>query len=344
MRSKAAIRREIGVRSVRDLLMAVGFSALVCAAVATGAEDSSLKAHRLAGSEYVLVGDLARFYSLGHNQSGSRERAVYQTTVARLVLEADHREMQINGVQQWLSSPVLSARGQLWVAAVDVLKAIDPVFRQGRSRTPAPIRMVVIDPGHGGTDRGTRGNSGIEKEMTLDLAKRLERYLEAEGVNVLMTRTSDATVSLEDRVDFTTSKRADLFVSLHFNSGGTASGIETYCMPPAGTTSTADAGARQVYRSDEERSPNNRFDEKNVWLAHCAQKSLLKTTGGEDRGVRRARFYVLRYASCPAILVEAGFLTNRAEEQKILSTEYRGQLARAIAEGILTYKKSVESR
>jgi len=320
------------------------FFALVCAAVAARAENSSLNAHRLASGEYVLVGDLARFYSLGRNQSVSREQAAYQTTFAQLALEADHREIRINGVQHWLSTPVLSARGQLWVAAVDVLKTIDPVFRQGRLRTPSLIRAIVIDPGHGGSDRGTRGNSGIEKEMTLDLAKRVERYLEREGISTILTRTTDATVSLEDRVEFTTSRRADLFVSVHFNSGGTASGIETYCVPPEGMVSTADAASRKFYRSDDERSPGNRFDEKNVWLAHCVQKSLLKATGAEDRGVRRARFYVLRYALCPAILVEAGFLTNRVEEQKILTAEYRDQLAKAIAEGILTYKKSVESQ
>ena len=83
---------------------------------------------------------------------------------------------------------------------------------------------------------------------------------------------------------------------------------------------------------------NNRFDKQNVWLAHCVQQSLLQTTHANDRGVRRARFYVLRYASCPAILVEGGFLSNAGEEEKILRADYREELAHAIAAGILSYQ------
>jgi N-acetylmuramoyl-L-alanine amidase len=311
--------------------------ALIC----TVAEAGSLNAHRIAGGEYVAVSELAKFYGLGRNQSGSSDRAEYRTSFAQLSLQSQRREIQINGAQHWLSLPVLAARGQLWVSSVDVLKDIDPVLRQGRSKTHSLIRTVILDPGHGGSDRGTRGANSIEKQMTLDVAKRVERDLEASGVNVILTRTSDSTVSLEERVDFASAKRADLFVSIHFNSGGSADGIETYCLPPAGATSTADASSRSSSR-DDGAALGNRFDECNVWLAHCVHVSALRATGANDRGVRRARFYVLRNTGCPAILIEGGFLTNRAEEQRILNAEYRERLAKAIADGILTYKRSVE--
>jgi N-acetylmuramoyl-L-alanine amidase len=322
------------------------FVALVCLAilpVTAGAQSRSLKAHRLAGGEYVAVSDIAEFYALGRNRSGSRERADYQTPASQLIVQAGRREIRLDGVQHWLSAPVLSARGKLWVSSVDVLKGIDPVLRQGRSRTPSTVSKVVIDPGHGGSDRGTRGTTGIEKQLTLDLAKRLQRHLQRAGVSGVLTRTSDRAVPLADRVDLAGSKRADLFVSLHFNSGGSADGIETYCLPPAGQVSTVNP-SRGSRGGSQDGAPGNRFDEKNVWLAHCVQKSLLRSTDAADRGVRRARFYVLRYAPCPAILVEAGFLTNRAEEQKILNSEYREALAKAIADGILTYKSSAEKR
>ena len=257
-----------------------------------------------------------------------------------MLFRSERREIQINGAQHWLSAPVLNARGQLWISSVDVLKGIDPVLRQGRSKTLMPIRTVVLDPGHGGGDRGTRGGSTVEKQMTLDVAKRVERDLEAAGVNAVLTRTSDRTLSLEDRVDFADAKKADLFVSIHFNSGGSADGIETYCLPPAGAVSTADAWSGS--RGREGASPGNRWDERNIWLAHCVHRSLLRATGTNDRGVRRARFYVLRYAICPAILVEAGFLSNRAEEQRILTGDYRERLAKAISDGIMAYKGSVE--
>lgn len=303
-------------------------------------EMSALRSHRIEGQSYVTVGDLAGYYHLGRGIRDDGKRIEYRMGAAHLILEADSREIQLNGVGHWLSVPVLFARGEFWVTPLDILKTIDPILRHGRTPAVLGTCTVVIDPGHGGRDEGTHGAHSREKDMTLDLAKQVEHDLEAvDGLRVLMTRTSDVTVALEQRVEFCRSEHADLYVSLHFNAGGTADGIETYCVPPAGAPTTA----HSPYEGEVEASvanmavENNRFDEQNVWLAHCVQKSLLQATHANDRGVRRARFYVLRYATCPAILVEGGFLSNRAEEGKILTPEYRAVLARAIAEGIATY-------
>ena len=333
-----------GAVTVRDFFW-VNCIAIVMWAGATpcaGADKPALKAHRIAGGEYVVAREMASFYGLGRNLSGSSNRADYRTTFARLALQANRRDISLNGVQHWLSAPVLAARGQLWISATDVLKTIDPVLRQGRSKTQAPVRLVVLDPGHGGTDRGARGLSGAEKQLTLDLARRVRQYLESSGVTVALTRTSDRTVPLEDRIAFARARKADLFLSLHFNSGGSAHGIETFCLPPAGAVSTASPFRGFSRRTSDGSAAGNRYDAGNIWLAHCVQLSLLGATGATDRGVRRARFYVLRNASCPAILVEAGFLTNRADERKLLNSEYRDRLAKAISDGILTYKASVD--
>lgn len=305
------------------------------------AQPSSLKAYRFGNVYYNSVRDVAAYYGLGRDVRDVVDRAEYRTGFAQLEMQSDRRDILLNGVNHWLSTPVLAARSRLWIAELDVLKTLDPVLRTGRLRSRSQVRTVVLDPGHGGGDRGTRGRSSREKELTLDLAKRVERNLAGKGVRVVLTRTADKTVALEDRVEFTRAKEADLFVSLHFNSGGSANGIETYCSPPAGARSTASPRASG---SDRETTRNNRFDSQNVWLAHCTQKALLGATGAEDRGVRRARFYVLRYASCPAILVEAGFLSSPAEEQRILRTDYRELLAKAVAEGILTYKNTIEAQ
>jgi N-acetylmuramoyl-L-alanine amidase len=310
-------------------------------ASAAPAQPPSLKAYRFANTYYVSVRDVAGYYGLGRDIRGVVDRAEYKTSFAQLELQADRRDILLNGVNHWLSTPILAERGRLWISELDVLKTLDPVLRPERLRSRWQIRTIVLDPGHGGSDRGTRGRTGREKELTLDLAKRLERNLAGIGVRVVLTRTSDKTVPLEDRVGFARAKRADLFVSLHFNSGGFADGIETYCAPPAGARSTASS---RLSGDDREAVPSNRFDDQNVWLAHCTQKALLRTTGAVDRGVRRARFYVLRYQSCPAILIEAGFLSSPSEEQRILRTDYRELLAKAIADGILTYKKSVEAQ
>jgi N-acetylmuramoyl-L-alanine amidase len=322
------------------LRVTVCLLALACLAAVAQPPVPALKSRRIAGHAYVAVKDVAQLYGLGRDSSRQADRAQYQTSVAQLIVENERRDILLNGVRHWLSAPVVVASGKLWICSVDVLKVIDPVLRKGRPPPKPVIRTIVLDPGHGGADRGTHGRAGrYEKEFTLDLANRVKRCLETNDVRVVLTRTSDRTLSLDDRVDFAKTQRAELFVSLHFNSGGAAQGIETYCLPPAGAASTATSWSLS---NDDNASPGNRFDEQNVWLAHCVQQSVVRVAGAEDRGVRRARFVVLRGASCPAILVEAGFLTNRAEEKKILSASYRDLLAKAVANGILAYKSSVE--
>jgi N-acetylmuramoyl-L-alanine amidase len=314
----------------------------------TSAQPPSLKAYRYGSTYYVAVADMANYYGLGADLHGAVNRAEYKSNSGQLGLEADQRDITLNGVNHWLSVPVLALRDKLWISELDILKTIDPVLQPGHLRKPGTaVRTIVIDPGHGGGDRGTRGRSSFEKVMTLDVAKRVERDLAGSGLRVKMTRTSDETVPLEDRVEFAHTQGADLYVSIHFNSGGSADGIETYCTAPAGATSTANPHIGSADRDTggaNDPVPSNRFDAQSVWLAHCVQKSLLRATNATDRGVRRSRFYVLRYASCPAILTEAGFLSNSTEEQRILRTDYRETLARAIADGILAYKKTFETR
>ena len=307
----------------------------------TAAETHPLKASRFNGILYVAVRDLAACYELGPNLSGATDRVSYRVTGAQLVVEHDSREITLNGVTHWLSVPALETRGQLWLTSVDVLKVIDPVFRQGRLPGKTTVRTVLLDPGHGGSDRGTRGQVGREKELTLDLTKRVQRLLEAAGLRVVLTRQTDENVSLDERVALIERKHADLFVSLHFNSGGNAQGIETYCVPPAGAVSTANP-FRRFFGGGDDKCVGNQSDEKNVWLAHCVQRQMLTITGANDRGIRRARFVVIRDAACPAILVESGFLSNPIEEQRLLSSDYRDKLAKGIADGILDYRKTTE--
>ncbi|MEI8314574.1 MAG: N-acetylmuramoyl-L-alanine amidase [Verrucomicrobiota bacterium] len=314
--------------------------ALVLTGVANAA-PTQLKAVRFSGVLYVAVRDIAACYELGASLTTQPDRASYRTALAQFTADHDSREIVINGVTHWLSAPVLDTRGQLWIASLDVLKVIDPVLRQGRFPGKTPVRTVMLDPGHGGSDRGARGVTGREKELTLDLAKRVQRLLEAAGLKVVQTRVTDENVSLDERVVLAEHKHADLFVSLHFNSGGNAQGIETYCVPPAGAVSTANP-FRRFFGGDDDKCAGNQFDEKNVWLAHCVQRSLLHITGANDRGIRRARFVVIRDVRCPAILVESGFLSNPVEEQRLLATDYRDKLAKGIADGILEYRTTTE--
>jgi len=313
---------------------------LVACLLAADAVAVVLKSRRFEGGEYVLVSDVAQFYHLGRNTSNDRDAASYRD----LAGEADRREITLNGVQHWLSAPIHSSQGKLWVSATDILKTIDPILRRGRPTKPVAVRTIILDPGHGGNDRGASGRTGIEKVLTLDLAKRLQKQLEARGFRVSLTRSTDRFIPLESRPEIAAQKHADLFVSLHLNSGGNADGIETFCLTPAGAVSTAASFRGWQKSRDADPDRGNRADEQNIWLAHCVQKSLIRATDAYDRGVRRARFVVIRDAPCPAILVEGGFLTNAAEERKLLNPDYRERLAKAITEGILSYKTGVEQK
>jgi N-acetylmuramoyl-L-alanine amidase len=229
------------------------------------------------------------------------------------------------------------ADGQVFVHSLDLHKNIEALVRPLRLPAP-PDRIVVIDPGHGGSNSGTRShvNGRFEKEYTLDWAQRLAPLLETNGWKVLLSRTNDMDISLADRVDFAARNEADLFISLHFNSPGTgssdAAGLETYCLTPVGMASSLTRG----YDDNVSQSfPNNAFDELNVAYAVRLHAALLKVNGHLDRGVRRARFQtVLRGQNCPAVLIEGGFLSNPAEARRIADPAYRQKLAEAVAEAL----------
>ncbi len=184
------------------------------------------------------------------------------------------------------------------------------------SPTPRPVpkgRVVVaIDPGHGGRDPGAVGIRGLrEKDIVIDISQQVTQLLEQQGVQAIMTRTDDREVSLESRVQMAERVNASLFVSIHANainmSRPDVNGIETY-----------------YYNSG-------------LGLSRTIHKSILQSTGSRDRGVRQARFYVLRRTSMPATLLEVGFVTGAEDAARLSNAGYRTQMAQAIARGILQY-------
>lgn len=304
----------------------------------TDAQVSRLPAINVGGRDYFRVSDVARAYKM--NASVSGRIVTLSSTTARLQLEMDSREASLNGTKVWFNLPPTVARGATLLGRIDVLKVIDPILAPPRSTGATAFRAIVIDPGHGGDDNGTMSASGIqEKRMALDVAQRLQQTLAKQGFVVTMTRTRDSTLSLDRRVSIARELRAELFVSVHFNSEGrgrTARGIETYCLTPSGAASTASSRVYGPFLA------GNRNDDRNMLLAYQVQRRITTSSRAPDRGVRRARFYVLQYAQCPAILVECGFLSNPGEAQTISSGNYRDQLADGIAQGILDYKKTLE--
>ena len=165
--------------------------------------------------------------------------------------------------------------------------------------------------------------------------------LQKAGFKVCLTRSTDALIKLPDRPAVARSRKADLFMSLHFNStdGGRdeAKGAEVYALTPAGASSTNARG-----EGNGGWTTGNKFNANNLLLACQIQKSLVRNLDVEDRGVRRARFAVLRDAAMPAVLIEAGFMSHPAEGKKIFDARYRREMARAIVDGVMSYKRIVE--
>jgi N-acetylmuramoyl-L-alanine amidase len=227
--------------------------------------------------------------------------------------------------------------GEVFLHGLDLQKNLEPLLC-GPPLAFGTNRIIVIDPGHGGGNTGTRSvlDGRFEKEFTLDWAKRLKPLMETNGWTVFLTRISDVYVTNADRVVFAEAHHADLFISLHFNAtpdrDKKTGGIETYCITPTGMPSTL---TRNFSDPWSEQLPNNTCDAQNLQLAVRVHGAVLRATGLDDRGVRHSRFEtVLRGQNRPAILIEGGYLSNPAEAKLIESPEYRQKLAEAVADAL----------
>jgi len=296
------------------------------------------------GQNYVSLADWARANSLNASRTSRGDEIVLANQTTRLVFDVDSRYADINGVRVALSFPIANTRGAMFIAQLDLDTAVRPlVFPQKWSRKR--ITTICLDPGHGGKDTGNRVGWHYEKIYTLALAAEVRDRLKQAGFNVILTRTRDTFVDLPDRPALANRRGADLFVSLHFNATPTGrnevEGPETYCITPVGASSTNARSEGGEFGSAVGTGPTiaNRNEQKSLLLAYQIQKSLVRNLGAEDRGVRRARFAVLRDATMPAILIEGGYMTHPIEGRKIFSDAYRHQMAQAIVKGILVYQK-----
>ena len=256
------------------------------------------------------------------------------TTNGVFLLRAGSEVAHWDGLELRLAFAPQLAGGQPCVHTLDLTKTIQPLVAGASMDFLRTNLTIVIDPGHGGADSGTRSVWGnrYEKEFTLDWARRLGSLLASRGWRVYLTRTNDTDLSLSNRVAFAAARQAGMFVSLHFNSAapnGQQAGLETYCLTPAGMPSTLTRG----YGDDPALAfPNNAFDAENLQFSLRVHRALLQVNGRRDRGVRRARFLgVLRGQHCPAILVEGGYLSNPEEARRITDPAYRQRLAEALA-------------
>jgi N-acetylmuramoyl-L-alanine amidase len=280
-----------------------------------------------------------------------------------------------------------AARGQLRLPAeVAAAPREEPAATPPRASTPAPPsgrptpapprgskrRVVVIDAGHGGPDRGMSGpigsrNKVYEKTITLQVARELKRALNERGIDVVMTRDTDTLIALSDRGRIANQRRGDVFLSIHVNAANprwtqpaAARGFETYFLSEAKTEDERrveqmenEAVKYEVDAEAEKGDPinfilhdmeQNEHLRESSQFAQIVQRSLGITHPGPNRGVKQAGFRVLVTALMPAVLVEIGFGSNASEAAYMSDPKRQREIAQAIADGTVSYLAQYERR
>jgi len=236
------------------------------------------------------------------------------------------------------------------------------------ARPRAPPReaafVVVLDPGHGGEKEGAVGPTGVrEKEIALQIARRVAAKLARQGGRVVLTRTGDVAVPLAQRAALANAERADLFVSIHLNAmpgaaRAHARGVESYFLSADASDASATAvaarenadrlsGEAEIDSDDpvsgilQDLADTDALAESSR-LAYALHESLVSRLGAEDRGVKQAPFYVLAGARMPAVLLEVGFVSHAAESRRLATAGYQELVAQAIADGVAAWRAATK--
>ncbi|HEX2852399.1 MAG TPA: N-acetylmuramoyl-L-alanine amidase [Opitutaceae bacterium] len=314
---------------------------------------ASLAITRIDGADYFeLEAAMARLGLKARARDG--RRFVFGDQNSRLVID-EGREVFVDGSRIFLGNPVVLRRGDLFISRIDFERCLTPLLApQLVGSPPRAPKVIVLDPGHGGTDDGM-SNPRLqmkEKIYTLDVALRLKKLLETKGCKVVLTRKDDRELDkdkitdLRKRSEIANRAAADLFVSIHFNAldrDTKTGGSEVYTFTRQFQRSDESAGIGRRDDTEKEPAPVNRFDAWNTLLGHSIKRELLTGLKTMDRGQKTMHSAVLRGLNCPGVLVESVFLSNDTEAKLVATPAYRQQIAEAIAEGIRSYSQTLES-
>ncbi|MCX7847097.1 MAG: N-acetylmuramoyl-L-alanine amidase [bacterium] len=329
------------------------------------AGDISLESRRFGGIEYVPLYDVAE--ALGLRLTWWYEARIIELEGRELRLSLMPGSRVVGGDRRTpvqMEAGVVFSRGVPYVPASFVTTTLAPYFERLRAtaRAGGGARLVVLDPGHGGRDQGAAGHGVVEKELTLDIARRVRAALVAKGVKVRLTRDGDVYVPLARRAEIANELGAAVFVSIHANAvneqARTISGSETFYLSRAQTAS--DAATERLENSplkDEVHSGwsaltarlkrfflGNHFKQtraQSIALAQRIQRRVGNVAVGDNRGIKPANLQVLRETLCPACLVEVGFLSHATDASYLRKEWYRQKVAEAIAEGIWEYLRTL---
>jgi N-acetylmuramoyl-L-alanine amidase len=347
-------------KSGMTLLRWVRIAAMLALFVASGA--LTLRAAvdwqivRYEGRDYLSVESIAKFYGFPtavppasqigpvSPQEPLTKKLTLDNGRQQIEITLNSREIMVNGVRQWLAFPVAVVDDKLVMSRLDLAKTIEPSLRPEMIADLKPIETVVLDAGHGGHDKGAVSIFGNEKDFALDTCLRAKKLLEAKGLKVLLTRDADVFIPLQERPVMANRIPNSIFVAVHFNdaiANPMASGFEIYSITPRGGPSTTDDF---LTTRDLRNEPGNAVDVPSLALASSVYHSMVGNIPQVDRGIKHARFAVIRLATVPAVLIEGGFVSSSTEARQIATPAWRQKLAESIVSGIEGYKALAEHR
>ena len=302
---------------------------------------------RLRNTDYVSLRDVAAQFGLKAAWAKPETSLTLSDAHGvRFTFDGSQRDFRFDGLRVFLGAPAVLHKDSLWISKLDVIKVVAPLFRPADHAGQLPAiapKVIVLDPGHGGIDPGTENRRmGVnEKTFTLDVALRAKKILEMLGWRVLLIREKDTELSKDKKADlllrdeFANKNKADLFLSIHFNSAPEAiTGVETYSMAPQFMLSTGDETGDEMTKV---AYPGNRLDFANLLFGEQLHRAMIDTLKTPDRGYKRGRRAVLRMLDCPGALVECAYLSNDAEARRVATPEFREQIAEGIARGVQDY-------
>lgn len=294
--------------------------------------------------DYLSVDNIAKFYGLIGNVDSTGKTVVLNNGRNMLQVTLDSREAIVNGIRNWFCFPVIAHDNKFLVSRIDLAKTIEPQLRPQMIQRSGKVTTIVLDPGHGGFDKGAASAFSNEKTYALDVARQLRPLLQAKGFKVVMTRENDVFIPLEVRARIANATKDSIFVSIHFNATGAnpnATGFEIFSLTPRGAPSTNDDSLALHFVNMQAGSP---MEAQSFELSAAVFHSMLGHIQEFDRGIKRARFAVLRRTNIPSILVEGGFLSESGDSKRIADPAWRKQLAESLCIGIENYRNLVEKK
>lgn len=295
---------------------------------------------KIDGREYVSIDSIKRFYNFTKITRSGRS-VVLENAKVEMSLKVGGNECLMNNVKFVFSHEIATLGDKVYVSRIDLAKLIDPVLRPNFIQNASDFRTVVLDPGHGGRDPGATNPYGTESDYNLKVAGLVKKQLAAKGFKVVMTRESNIFLSLQERVELANAVDGNaIYVSIHFNSGGSAArGIETFTLSPPGVPHYD----HDFKAADLQTRAGNEHDSANIALATSVHGSLLRRLGKNtfDRGIKRARFSVLSGVRHPAILLEGGFMSHPYEARLIDNEAYQNAVASGVVDAVAKYRFAV---